>query len=390
MTPFFSFFSKMGSRPKKEAYRMRAPKALLVENSSDVISLVNAQGKVLYASAPSAKVFGYLPEELVGRNTFDLIHPEDRDHSRRALREVLAKPPGPRQVEVHVRRKDGGWCCVESTISNLLDEPRIGAIVVNCREISARKAAVEVRNNAQFQDFAYAIAHDFREALGTISMFTELLVRKTELDASGKELAHVIVAGVARMSALFEGLHGFAVRGSDDPPESLDLRRVVAEVLQNLAAAITASGAIVTVDPLPLVQGNQEHLLRVFQNLIANAIKYRSEAPVEIRVTAERLGPDWMIKVKDNGIGIAPEHHERIFRLLQRLHGPETPGAGIGLAICKKIIEAAGGSIWVESQAGSGSIFCFTIPAAQARGVEASSTRDIAPGAGSRRAAGGR
>jgi signal transduction histidine kinase len=117
----------------------------------------------------------------------------------------------------------------------------------------------------------------------------------------------------------------------------------------------------VTIDPLPVVLGNERHLIRVFQNLIVNAIKYRSAAPVEIHVTAERLGPEWIIKVRDNGIGIAPEHHERVFGLFNRLHGPETPGAGIGLAICRKIIDAMGGAIWVEPAPGSGSIFCFTI-----------------------------
>jgi signal transduction histidine kinase len=119
----------------------------------------------------------------------------------------------------------------------------------------------------------------------------------------------------------------------------------------------------VTVEPLPLVQGNQKHLVRVFQNLIANAIKYRGAAPARIHVTAERLGTEWIIKVRDNGIGIPPEHYERVFRLFKRLHGPETPGAGIGLAICKKIVEAMGGAIWIEPAPGSGSIFCFTITA---------------------------
>ena len=235
------------------------------------------------------------------------------------------------------------------------------------KEQEQRQARELVRSNARLDDCVYAVAHDFREPLRTISMFTSLLTKKTEMDPGGKLLAQFIVDGVARMAALLEGLHDFALRGFE-PPRSLELQHVVAEALQNLGHAIATSQAIVTVDPLPFVQGSQIQLLRVFQNLILNAIKYRSELPVEIKVTAEPIGQDWIVKVSDNGIGIAPEFHERVFGLLERLHGPEIPGAGIGLAICRKIIEAMGGSIWVESEPGSGSIFCFTIAAAKEAG----------------------
>jgi light-regulated signal transduction histidine kinase (bacteriophytochrome) len=217
-------------------------------------------------------------------------------------------------------------------------------------------------------------------------MFTELLIEEADLDARGKMQAQFIVDGVARMSALFEGLHTFAVRGFDDPPQPFDLGSAVAEVLDDLGHAIKTSGATVTVDPLPVVLGNEKHLVRVFQNLIVNAIKYRSDAPVEIHVTAERLGAEWIIKVRDNGIGIAPEHQDRVFGLFKRLHGPETPGAGIGLAICRKIIDAMGGAIWVEPAPRQGSIFCFTIAAMQVPALA------IAPrnGAGERSAIPGR
>jgi PAS domain S-box-containing protein len=172
-----------------------------VSNSSDVISLISPAGEVLYASSSSAKVLGYLPEELVGRNTLDLIHPDDRDRSRRALGVVIARPPDPRQVEVRVRRKDGKWCWVETTISNLLDEPRVGAIILNFREIGASRAAREqkqrqtgelARSNARLEDSAYAVVHDLREPLRTISMFTELLLTEAELDAQGKQYAQFI------------------------------------------------------------------------------------------------------------------------------------------------------------------------------------------------------
>ena len=347
----------------------------LIENSPDVISLVSSHGEVLYASASSAKVFGYLPEELVGRNMFDLIHLEDRDPVGRAFQSVIDGPPSPLRIDARVCRKDWQWSSVETTISNLLDEPGVAAIVVNYHEVSARSAAIEQKQqhmglprlNTDFADFASTVEHDLREPLKTISMFTDLLIRGLQHDPDRCQLAKFITDGVARASTLLDGLYSIAVTGVDDPPRSVNLGHVVADALQNLAAAIDASAAIVTIDPLPEVEGNPNHLVRLFQNLIANAIKYRNDAPIRIRVSAEALGPGWIIKVKDNGIGIAQEYHEYVFRLLKRLHGQDIPGAGIGLAVCKTIVEASGGAIWVESNPGAGSIFCFTIPATMAQ-----------------------
>ena len=183
-------------------------------------------------------------------------------------------------------------------------------------------------------------------------MFTELLVRGLQDDPDRRQLVKFITDGVARVSKLLDGLYSIAVPGLDDAPRSVNLGQVAANALQNLEAAIDASAAIVTVDPLPKVQGNPTHLLRVFQNLIANAIKYRSDAPIRIHLSAEALGPGWIIKVKDNGIGIAREYHEYVFRFLKRLHGQDIPGSGMDLAVCKKIVEASGGAIWIESDQG--------------------------------------
>jgi PAS domain S-box-containing protein len=344
----------------------------LIENSPDVISLISPVGEVLYASASSAKIFGYRPEELVGRNTFDLIHPDDRDQSRKTLENVLAWPPGPEQVEARIRQKDGEWCWVESTISNLLDDHRIAAIVMNHREISASRAAREqtkrhvfelARANDELVLFAHSVAHDLREPLRTVSMFSDLMLKGASLDDDGAQAAHFVIQGLARMSALLDGLHAFALGAAVDQPHPVDLQHVVVDVLKDLRAAIHVSGAMVTFDPLPQVQGNEKQLLRVFQNLIVNAIKYRGPAIPEIHISAEQLGTSWVVRVKDNGIGVEPKYHEKVFQLLKRLHGPEIPGAGLGLAICKKIVETLGGSIWVESEPGAGATFCFTIAA---------------------------
>ena len=345
----------------------------LIENSPDAISLIDTDGEILYGSASTTKLFGYQPEELVGRNCLELIHPEDRDHSSRALQEVLAKPPGPLQWDARVRHKDGNYSWVESTVSNLLFESEVQAIVVHQRDINARRAAeVErqqhaeelARCNLRLEEFAYTAAHDLREPLRAISLFTEMLVQKTQMDANAKQMAKFIVDGAARMSTLVDDLLSFASTGMHEPPRCVDLQQAVAQARQNLALAIKASGAMVTVDRLPIVRSNEIHLVRLFQNLISNAVKYRGEDPIKIHVTAEQRGPGWVIRVEDNGVGIAPEDQARIFMPFIRLANRDVPGTGLGLAVCKKIVEGLGGTIWVESELGAGSTFCFTIVAA--------------------------
>jgi PAS domain S-box-containing protein len=344
----------------------------LVEHSCDVISLLNARGEVLYASPSSQQVFGYPPEEMVGQNALEFVHPNDRFYSDTALKEVLDNPPGPRQVETRMRQKSGEWCWVESTISNLLDKPAVAAIVVNYREIGARRAQAEqssrqtqdlTRANAVLEDFAYSVAHDLKEPLRSISMFTEIMVREAPLDDRGHQHARFILDGVQRISDLLDGLDTFAARGFTSVSQPLDLSVVLAEALQDLGHAITFNAVNITVGELPWIIGNEKHLVRIFENLITNAIKYRGPAPVQIHISAEQQGHQWLIRLRDNGIGIAPEHQEQIFGLLKRLHGAEIPGVGIGLALCRKQIEASGGSIWVESEPGAGSTFCFTVPA---------------------------
>ena len=344
----------------------------LIENSPDAISLIDAQGEILYGSPSTTKLFGYLPEELVGRNCLELIHPEDRDHSSRALQEVLAKPPGPLQLDARVRHKDGNYSWVESTVSNLLFEFEVQAIVVHQRDINKRRVAeVEgkqhaeelARCNLRLEEFAYTAAHDLREPLRTISAFTEMLVQQTQMDANAKQIAKFIVDGAARMSTLVDDLLSFASTGMHEPPRCVDLQDAVAQARQNVALPIKESGAMVTVDRLPIVRSNEIHLVRLFQNLIGNAVKYCGEESPEIHVTSEQLGPDWVIRIKDNGIGIAQKYHHRIFEPFKRLHDRQITGTGLGLAVCKKIVEGLGGTIWVESELGAGSTFCFTIVA---------------------------
>ncbi len=348
----------------------------LIENSPDAISLINTQGEILYNSASTTKIFGYHAEELLGRNCLELIHPEDCDRSRRALQDVLDKPHDPCQWDARVRCKDGNYYWVESTVSNHLFECEVQAIVIHQRNIDARKAAEAERlqhaeqlaqSNLRLEEFAYTAAHDLREPLRAISVYTEMLVQETKMDAKATQTAKFIVGGAARMSTLIEDLLSFASTGMHEAPRNVDMQVAVAQATLNLAAAIEASGAIVTVGKLPIVRTNEIHLVRLFQNLISNSLKYRSENPVQIHVTAEQREPGWVISIGDNGIGIAPEHQTRVFMPFVRLVNREVPGTGLGLAVCKRIVENLGGTIWIESELGTGSTFCFTIAAAEER-----------------------
>src|ERR1700678_417100 len=181
----------------------------LIEHSPDAISLIDRQGEVLYASPSTAEVLGYRPEELVGQNGWDLIHPEDRDHSSLMLPQVLSEPSGPIRWHPRVRRKDGSYSWVESTVSNLLVEPDVQAIVVNHRDINARaavdaekrkKAGELARSSSEIEQFGDSVVHDLREPLRTISAFTELLVQRIPMGEEDQEIAEFIVKGAARMT----------------------------------------------------------------------------------------------------------------------------------------------------------------------------------------------
>ena len=344
----------------------------LIEYSPDAISVIDIQGDILYGSASTTKIFGYQPEELVGRNCLELIHPDDRDHTRRALKDILAKS-GPLQWDARILNKDGSYSWVESTVSNLLGEAEVQAIVVHQRNIDVRKAAEEerkqhadelARSNARLEEFAYTAAHDLREPLRAISAYTEMLTEEMQMDDTTRLIAKFIVDGTRRMSTLIDDLLAFASTGMHEPPRLVDLQCAVLQARQNLAVEIEESSARVTVDPLPFVRGNEIQLVRLFQNLIGNAVKYRGNESPKIHVGAERQDSCWVIGIVDDGIGIAPENHARVFMPFVRLANREIPGTGLGLAVCKNIVEGLGGTIRVESEVGVGSTFSFTIPTA--------------------------
>jgi signal transduction histidine kinase len=230
----------------------------------------------------------------------------------------------------------------------------------------ARKVDELARSNADLEQFAYVASHDLQEPLRMVTAYTQLLAERYrgKLDENADKFIGYASEGAQRMQVLIQDLLAFSRIGRNGfTLGSVDCNAVMEEVLQTLATAIQESGAGVTHAELPAVWADRTHVAQVLQNLVGNAIKFRGKEPPMVSVQAEKADQQWRFSVSDNGIGIAPENAENVFAVFHRLHArTEYPGNGIGLAICKKIVEHYQGKIWVESQAGSGSTFKFTMP----------------------------
>jgi signal transduction histidine kinase len=232
-------------------------------------------------------------------------------------------------------------------------------------EVQQRTAEL-ARSNNDLQQFAYIASHDLQEPLRMVSSYTQLLARRYQgrLDADADEFIGYAVDGTIRMQALINDILSYSrVETRAKPFEPIDCAAVLDRTLKNLSVLIEESGAVVTHDRLPTLPADAAQLTQLFQNLIGNAIKFRGPEPPCVHIAAEQCGEEWRFSVYDNGIGIDPQYAERIFSMFQRLHTrAEYPGNGIGLAICKRIVDRHGGRIWLEPQAGQGARFCFAIP----------------------------
>ena len=370
----FSEFSHDLSESKESEARYRG----LLEAAPDAMVVVNVAGEIVLLNVRAEKEFGYSRDELIGQKVKNII-PEGfaeriiADGTRSAP-EAVAQQIGT-GIELIGRRRDGSEFPIELMLSPLQSAEGI-LVTAAIRDISVRKKSDEhlartvaelKRSNDELQQFAYVSSHDLQEPLRMVSSYTQLLAKryKGRLDSDADEFIGFAVDGCNRMQGLIQDLLAYSRAGTNGKALcDVSGEDALQKALANLRITIEQSAAVVTHDSLPSVTADATQLTQVFQNLVGNAIKYHGVEAPRVHVSAmKQAGNEWIFSVRDNGLGIDPQYFERIFILFQRLHGrDEFEGTGIGLAICKKMLERLGGRIWVESQPEKGSTFYFALP----------------------------
>lgn len=361
---------------------------VMVSNIDDMLLILDEKGKIEYASPSVEKTIGYSAEEMIGEKEQDNLHPEDRkavlDIYEANAKDLLGKTIN---QEYRVKKKNGEWIWCDCSITFYKDEVsrQIKLIKVG-RDITEKKSVAQaleqkanelnvknkelkkyIDSNMQLENFAYFASHDLKEPLRTIVGFSQLLEKryKSTLDQTGQEFLNFIIKAANDMNVLIGDLLEYSrVNTPNEEVHEIDLKGLLENVVANVQNLIEEKKGQVSWNELPpTILGNPVKLKQLFQNLIANALKFNrpEESPsIEINVTDE--AQYWQVAVSDNGIGIDPEFHEKIFLIFKKLHSKaEYDGTGIGLALCKKIVEQHKGKIWLESTPGQGTTFYFTL-----------------------------
>jgi len=351
----------------------------LVQEAADAVLSLDRFGNVVSYNPAAERLSGYTAEEMVGRH-FARVAAVAAGSIPRALKEFTLclagqeRPP----FEITIVRKDGSRFVGEVHARRIRREGKTIGAQVTLRDITERKRTAEAlaRSNAELEQFAYVASHDLQEPLRMVTGYLGLLQRRYEgrLDADADEFIGFAADGAERMRQLINDLLSYSrVHTRAKAFEPTDCGVLMEEVQADLGVAIEESGAEVTWDALPTVMADGTQLRRVLQNLVGNALKFRGEERPRVHVSAEEESGVWRFSVRDNGIGIDPRHKDRVFVIFQRLHGRDKyPGTGMGLATVKKIVERHGGRTWVESKAGQGATFFFTVPAREERSDEQS------------------
>lgn len=355
----------------------------LFEHASDAILIADDQGVLEDANPAACDLIGRTRQDVLGLRVLDLAPPEERDATAARWQGfadagaqmgtfVIARPGGERREVEYSAARDFVSGQHLSILRDVTERNR-------AERERALQAEALARSNAELEQYAYVASHDLQEPLRTISSFLKLIEKRLAavLDEETTEYMQFVQEAAARQRRVILDLLELSrlgrVQRSD---KGVDLNRTLQQVLKYLQAAIAESGAeVVSPDPLPIVRGDPTQLYQLFFNLVHNAMKFHSGQP-RVEVRGERNGAEWIIRVSDNGVGIESQYYATIFEPFRRLHGREVPGSGIGLALCKRVVENHKGRIWVESSPGQGSTFYVALPVVAEAASSANATRD--------------
>lgn len=374
---------KMETSLKESNEQFRA----LFEDAPIAYHETDCRGVIIRVNIAECELLGRGKQEILGHHVWDLVVPEQQADSRRDVEMTLTGAVEASQIFREYNRSDGRRLYlsihdkvvrsaageitgIRSTLLDMTEQHRIETELRNLnadldRRVYERTAELNL-SNERLKEFVYTVSHDLQEPLRAIVAFGGLLRDRyrSVLDADGVEFLDFITSGGSRMSSLLSDLLAYS-RVLHDQSLALSpvpLEDVLRIVQENLWKVIEETGAIITHDPLPVVSANLNRMIQLAQNLLSNAIKYRSEQVPHIHVSADRRQTEWLIVITDNGVGVRETDRDRIFRIFKRTAEPDVPGSGVGLAICKAIVQQHGGSIWVEAAPEQGSRFCFTLP----------------------------
>ena len=362
-------------RELKESNKQLKFKAAILETTHDAVIALDTDLRVRYCNPAAERMYGVRLSEVVGKplhemHRYAFLAPEDE---QRTISDLLERGSWKGEY-IHIL-KDGTRVVVESTVNVLAPEAG-GGMVAIIRDVTKRKQGeVSIENrgkqlaraNEDLLHFAYAVSHDLQAPLRTVTSFSQLLALKykSAFDDHGEKFLRYIVDASARLNTMLRDLLEFArvAGGETDFKRNVSLEEVLAIAVEGLRSSVEETAAVITHDPLPAVAADAGQFDQLFQNLIGNSLKYRTPGtPPRVHIAARQTGGEWVISVSDNGIGFDPKDSEKIFGVFQRLHGKEFAGTGIGLTICKRIVERRGGRIWAEGKPGEGATFSFSIP----------------------------
>ena len=374
--------NEIEERKKAEEEKTNAQTYLQSSLSSipDGVLMLDKQGRFSYVNPAFLEWLGRESKDSIGKTVPEVSPPFLSPETTKIIAERAKKRLQTGEtitgVEVNLIAKDNRLMPITYSAAGIRDNKgNVLGEVVFLKDITLLKQAEDKlrvsledlkRSNKELEQFAYVASHDLQEPLRMVSSFAQLLERryKDKLDQDAKDFIQFAVSGSIRMQRLINDLLIYSrvgTRGKE--PEIIDSHSALGEALVNLGSAVEKANAIITNDDLPQVKADPGQMSQLFQNLIGNAIKFSGQDHPHIHISTQDKGKEWVFSVKDNGIGIEPQYFERIFVIFQRLHGvDEYPGTGIGLALCKRIVERHGGRIWVESELGKGATFFFSLP----------------------------